>query len=52
MAIILYGSPTFLQAQEIANNYPFLRFSEDWKANINGVDLKNFQPFSQSLVCV
>ena len=39
MDIILYGSPAYRLSQEIASNYPFLRFPEDWKANINGVDL-------------
>ena len=39
MDIILFGSAVYKQAQNIAANFPNLRFPEDWKANINGVDL-------------
>ena len=46
--LIAPGSRAYSGVQAIANDFPDIPFPSGWKANIEGVDLKTFQPYKIS----
>lgn len=46
------SSVSYKQAERIAYGFATIPFPDGWKANIRGVDLKNFQPFCKVLYCL
>ena len=43
------NSPVYQNAVAISRHFPDIPFPSGWKANINGVDLKKYQPFRKVL---
>ena len=43
------SSPSYKQAEKIAYGFATIPFPDGWKANIRGVDFKNYQPICKAL---
>ena len=48
--VIPTNTGVYNQFKDISLNFPNISFPNGWKANFNGVDFKNYQPFAKFLV--